>query len=70
MKKILLGALLLLATCAGCTFTGSGSQAIDFNPFNIGSDAAALEPANEDYHFKSDYRESMGIRDNDPWDMR
>ena len=70
MKKILFLCTVALAAGSGCTITGSGSQDVLFNPFNIGSSEPALKPANEDNHFRSDSRAIMGIRDNDPWDMR
>lgn len=38
--------LLLIATASSCTFSRSGSQAIEFEPGNIGTPQLALSPAN------------------------
>ena len=45
MKTLALMAILTAILAAGCTFHRDGSQAVDFNPFNIGSSDPALSPA-------------------------
>jgi hypothetical protein len=44
MKRLLLCLGLLAASC-GCLLHRSGSQAIEFNPFDWGSSTPALRPA-------------------------
>lgn len=54
--------LLLFLSCmcfVGCRFHGGGSQAIDFNPFNWGSDRPAVTPAH-----------GFGYVDGEPLDAR
>jgi len=57
MKKIALLALVVLLT--GCTVHGGGSQALSFNPLNIGSDQPAVRVA-DDRQFSN----------GEPWDLR